>query len=194
MVAARRPFGTRAGRARLMLPMMTAEDVVFILDRLDAAGLPAWLDGGWAVDAALGEVTRPHADLDLIVEVDHVATMLAVLGGVGFELDHGELHSNFVLRDRAGREIDVHPVRFDARGDGIYRMENGEDWTFPHDGFSGTGRVGSRDVRCLTPDVQMLCHSTGYEPDETDVQDMRLLHERLGTALLPPFDRFVARR
>ena len=174
--------------------MMTAKDVVFIFDRLDAAGVAAWLDGGWAVDAVLGEVTREHADLDLIVELDDVVTMRATLAAAGFELTRGEPHSNFVLGDGAGREIDVHPVRFDARGDGIYRMENGEDWTFPAAGFTGTGRIGARDVRALTADVQMLCHATGYEPDEIDVQDMRLLHERLGTALLPPFDRLAAAR
>jgi lincosamide nucleotidyltransferase A/C/D/E len=174
--------------------MMTADDVVFILDRLDAAGVAAWLDGGWAVDAVVGEVTREHADLDLIVRLDDVATMRAALAADGFALTRGEPHSNFVLVDRAGREIDVHPVRFDPRGDGIYRMENGEDWTFPAAGFAGTGRIGARDVPALTADVQMLCHSTGYVPDEIDVQDMRLLHERLGTALVPPFDRLVAGR
>ena len=187
-------IGDPPRRARLVLPMMTADDVVFILDRLDAAGVAAWLDGGWAVDAVLGEVTRDHADLDLIVRVDDVATMRDALAADGFELTRGEPHSNFVLGDGAGREIDVHPARFDARGDGIYRMENGDDWTFPAGGFTGTGRIGARDVRCLTPDVQMLCHSTGYVPDEVDVHDMRLLHERLGTALLPPFDRLVAGR
>jgi lincosamide nucleotidyltransferase A/C/D/E len=174
--------------------MMTAKDVVFILDRLDAAGVAAWLDGGWAVDAVLGEVTREHADLDLIVELDDVVTMRAALAAEGFELTRGEPHSNFVLGDGAGREIDVHPVRFDAGGDGIYRMENGEDWRFPAAGFTGKGRIGARDARALTADVQMLCHATGYEPDEIDVQDMRLLHERLGTTLLPPFDRLVAAR
>ena len=174
--------------------MMTADDVVFILDRLDGAGVVAWLDGGWAVDAVLGEVTRPHDDLDLIVELDDVEKMRRVLAGDGFELVHGAPASNFVLRDRRGRPLDVHPVRFDARGDGIYRMENGEDWTFPAAGFGGVGRVGDRAVRCLSADVQMLCHATGYEPDAIDVRDMYLLNERLGTALLPPFDRLVERR
>jgi len=174
--------------------MMTAEDVVFILDRLDGAGVVAWLDGGWAVDAVLGEVTRPHADLDLIVELDDIATMRRVLAADGFELARGNLASNFVLRDPSRREIDVHPVRFDPGGDGIYRMANGEDWIFPAAGFAGTGGIGAREVRCLTADVQMLCHSTGYEPDEIDAQDMLRLHERLGTPLLPPYDRLVRGR
>jgi lincosamide nucleotidyltransferase A/C/D/E len=174
--------------------MMTADDVRFILDRLDGAGIVAWLDGGWAVDAVVGEVTRSHADLDLIVELDDVAAMRRVLATDGFALVRGDPVSNFVLRDRHDREIDVHPVRFDAGGDGIYRMENGQDWTFPAAGFAATGRVGDRVVRCLTADVQMLCHSTGYEPDEIDAKDMRLLHERLGTALLAPYDRLVVGR
>jgi lincosamide nucleotidyltransferase A/C/D/E len=169
--------------------MVTAEDVAQILDRLDRAGVEAWLDGGWAVDAALGEQTRPHADLDLIVVLDAVPAMVEGLGHDGFELVRGELVSNFVLRDASGREVDVHPVRLDDAGDGSYRMENGDDWVYPAIGFTGVGRVGGRPVRCLTPEVQMLCHSTGYEPDEDDVRDMQLLHDRLGIPLLPPYDQ-----
>lgn len=39
----------------------------------------AWLDVGSAVDAVLGEQTRPHADLDLIVRVDQLAALRQVL-------------------------------------------------------------------------------------------------------------------
>ena len=170
------------------IAMMTGHDVTTVLERLDGAGIDAWLDGGWAVDALLGEQTRAHEDLDLIVRVSDVPAMREALAGDGFELDRGETDSNFVLRDGAGREIDVHPVVFDAQGDGLYRMENGDDWVFPADGFSGHGRVEAREVRCLSADVQMLCHATGYTPGETDVHDMRLLNARLGTALLPPYD------
>ncbi|MFM7534474.1 MAG: nucleotidyltransferase domain-containing protein [Acidimicrobiales bacterium] len=38
-----------------------------MLDLLGGAGLDLWVDGGWAVDALLGEQTRPHADLDLAI-------------------------------------------------------------------------------------------------------------------------------
>jgi lincosamide nucleotidyltransferase A/C/D/E len=168
--------------------MMTESDVIELLDRLAGVQVVAWLDGGWGVDALLGEQTRPHKDLDLIVRVEDVPRMRAALARDGFRLVTGEPGSNFVLRDRRGREIDVHPARFDDDGNGIYRMENGEDWVFPADGFTGTGRVGRRNVTCLTADVQMVDHTTGYEPGETDFHDMRLLNERLGTRLLPPFD------
>jgi lincosamide nucleotidyltransferase A/C/D/E len=168
---------------------MTAADVVEVLDRLDDVNVEAWLDGGWAVDAVLGEQTRPHADLDLIVTVGDAPRMQECLRAAGFELVPGGTESNFVLRDPRGREVDLHLVRFDAEGNGIYRMAHGGDWVFPAAGFGGEGIVGSRRVRCLSADVQMLCHSTGYEPAATDFHDMRLLNARLGTALLPPYDR-----
>jgi lincosamide nucleotidyltransferase A/C/D/E len=166
---------------------MTAGDVATVLDRLEDAGIEAWVDGGWGVDALVGEQTRPHDDLDLIVRVADTRTMCEILADDGYRHVEGVLDSNFVLRDAGGRAIDVHPVRFQD-GDGIYRMENGRDWVFPADGFTGTGGIGDRSVRCLTPDVQMLCHSTGYVPGATDFHDMRLLNARFGTRLVPPFD------
>jgi lincosamide nucleotidyltransferase A/C/D/E len=164
-----------------------ASDVIEILDALASIGVDAWLDGGWGVDALLGEQTRPHQDLDLVVRVEDVAAMRSILAAAGFQLVEGVPDSNFVLRDGRGREIDVHPVRFDDHGNGIYRMENGEDWLFPAEGFTGRGRVRGREVRCLSPDVQMVDHATGYVPHETDFHDMRLLHERFGTKLLGPY-------
>jgi lincosamide nucleotidyltransferase A/C/D/E len=165
----------------------SAEDVVQVLDALDVAGVTSWLDGGWAVDAALGEQTREHQDIDLVAPLDDVPAVRAALALLGYELVEGAPHTNFVLRDARDREIDVHPVRFDADGNGVYRMENGEDWIFAAEGFSGRGRIGGREVRCLSPDVQMLNHAGGYEPHDTDFHDMWLLHERFGTKLLGPY-------
>jgi lincosamide nucleotidyltransferase A/C/D/E len=167
---------------------MTAIDVEMVLERLEQADIEAWVDGGWGVDALIGEQTREHLDMDLILRVDDVPAMREVLAADGFELVSGVPDSNFVLRDAAGREIDVHPVRFDAGRNGRYRMADGDDWVFPASGFEGSGRVGRRIVRCLTPGVQMLCHATGYVPDANDHHDMRLLNARFGTPLLPPFD------
>jgi len=164
-----------------------ATDVREVLDALDSAGIESWLDGGWGVDALLGEQTRAHQDVDLVVRVSDVATMRSVLAGHGFALVEGVPHSNFVLRDGRGREVDVHPVRFEDGGNGIYRMENGDDWIIPAEGFTGRGTIGGRTVRCMSPDIQMLNHAGGYEPAETDFHDMRLLNERFGTALQGPY-------
>jgi lincosamide nucleotidyltransferase A/C/D/E len=42
-------------------------NVVDLLRLFQAADLEVWLDGGWAVDAVLGEQTRAHRDLDIIL-------------------------------------------------------------------------------------------------------------------------------
>jgi lincosamide nucleotidyltransferase A/C/D/E len=165
---------------------MTPKDVVEILGWLRGAEVDAWLDGGWGVDALVGQQTRPHKDLDLIVRDAHESRMRDVLSDYGFSQARG-VPQNFVLADQGGREIDVHPVHFDAQGDGHLMSEDGEPFGYAAEAFAAEGTVSGQRVACLSADAQMSSHSWGYMPGDTDVHDMRLLHDRLGTPLLPPF-------
>jgi lincosamide nucleotidyltransferase A/C/D/E len=167
--------------------MLSSEDVVQLLDWLSEGDVEVWLDGGWGVDALVGEQTRVHKDLDLIVLGEHASSMRELLSRHGFEHVRGP-DWNFVLRDGAGRVVDVHPVRFDEEGKGHLITEAGEPFVHPADAFTAVGRIEWRDVRCLSAEAQMVNHSDGgYLPGETDFDDMRLLNERLGTTLLPPY-------
>jgi hypothetical protein len=65
-------MGPIAGPGREPRLEMSAGEAVELLTHLGANGVDVWLDGGWAVDAALGMQTREHDDLDLIVELQHV--------------------------------------------------------------------------------------------------------------------------
>ena len=65
--------------------MVTAEDVVSIHRRLLDNGIQVWLTGGWGIDALLGEQTRPHKGLDVIVLLDDVARLVEVLGQDGYD-------------------------------------------------------------------------------------------------------------
>jgi lincosamide nucleotidyltransferase A/C/D/E len=148
-----------------------------------------WLDGGWAVDALLSTQTRPHKDVDIIVRVADLEGLRHCLAGRGFEIQAGGTDSNFVLANRCGLEIDVHAIVFDQQGNGIYRMANGSDWIFPAGGFSGRGIVRGVKVRCLSAEVQVLCHAHGYVPTEKDLRDMELLQARFGVELPPQLQR-----
>ena len=114
---------------------MDSHDIIVMLDLLESSDMLVWLDGGWGVDALLGKQTRPHKDVDIIVRVDDVPAMISLLGHRGFDLVEGRPPSNFVLKDSQGREVAVHPVRFDEKGNGVYRMLSGEDWIYPAAGF-----------------------------------------------------------
>src|SRR5262249_51630581 len=112
-----------------------------------------------------------------------------LLAARGFRVREGEPPHSFVLADGAGLEVDVHAVRFDGDGNGVYRMQNGGDWGYPAEGVSGRGLVGGAAVRCLSPAAQVLCHAHGYAPVEEDFCDMERLAERFGLHLPPQLRR-----
>jgi lincosamide nucleotidyltransferase A/C/D/E len=173
---------------------MEAAELVRILESLENAGVIAWLDGGWGVDALLGEQIREHDDVDLVVELTEAPRLIEVLGGEGYKLVAGRAPRSFVLVDAAGRQVDVHPVAFDQEGGGVYEMDDGWSWVYPARGFTGRGVVAGRSVRCLTADVQVLVHD-GYELTEKDYLELRLLHDRFGVDLPSGVrDRALARR
>jgi lincosamide nucleotidyltransferase A/C/D/E len=168
---------------------MTADAVVAFLGLMEASGIDVWLDGGWGVDALLGEQTREHGDLDVILSVDDLPRLLAASRAAGYALQPGGTERNFVLRDESGHEVDVHAITFDGRGFGVFALPDGRKWPFPPSAFAGRGRVLGKEVRCLSAEAQVQCHSQGYVPDEHDLQDMNLLQDRFGVVLPLAFCR-----
>jgi lincosamide nucleotidyltransferase A/C/D/E len=171
---------------------MSSSALVGLLQLLDRATLPVWLDGGWGVDALLGTQTRPHQDADIILSVAAVPKLQEILGRRGFAIQRGAPPHSFVLADHSGLEVDVHAVVFDADGNGVYRMQNGENWIYPAEGFGGRGVVNGSRVRCLSPAAQVLGHAHGYLPTEKDLRDMELIQQRFGVDLPPQLRRNLA--
>jgi lincosamide nucleotidyltransferase A/C/D/E len=168
---------------------VSSDDALAILAALDAAGIPACVDGGWGVDALVGRQTRPHDDLDLVVALDQAEQIRAALGERGFDTLEDQLPVRFVMAHPALGQIDFHTVRFDAEGGGVQPQPGGGSFRYPPEGFTD-GRIGGRPVRCISAAVQMLCH-LGYEPKPKDVHDVRLLHRELGVALPAAWARLV---
>lgn len=162
---------------------MTSDAVLEFLNFMEASSIDVCLDGGWGVDALLGEQTREHGDLDIILRVEDLPRLIAVTRAAGYALQPGGTETNFVLKTESGREVDVHAIAFDERGFGVFALPDGRKWPFPPSAFLGRGRIRGKDVRCLSPEAQVICHAQGYTPDEDDLQDMKQLQGRFGVVL-----------
>ncbi|HET9017595.1 MAG TPA: hypothetical protein VFN57_18485 [Thermomicrobiaceae bacterium] len=157
-----------------------------VLDRLERAGIRCWLDGGWGVDALVARQTRPHVDLDLVLAADDIDPAVAALADLDLAVAESDLPTRLVLAGDRGRAVDIHPVRFTAEGDGLQTLQDGRVFAYPVAGFQAVGYVDGRPSRCLSVDVQVLCH-LGYPPDDTDRHDMHLLREAFGVDLPAPY-------
>ena len=165
---------------------MRPEQATRLLDHLERAGIAVWVVGGWGVDALLSEQRRSHDDLDLIVGIDDVPRLQEVSKSQGYIFQHGEAPLGFELVTPDGHQVDVHPVTFDERGDGIFQMGNGITRTYPAEELAGTGHIAGRQVRCLTPEFQMRVHA-GYELSDKDDETVRILQERFGVEPPPGY-------
>jgi lincosamide nucleotidyltransferase A/C/D/E len=173
--------------------MITADDAINIYHRLLDNNIQIWLVGGWGIDALLGEQTRPHKDLDVIMPVDDVERMCELLSHDGYKLGylweenlwtvdaHGaKTATAFVLQDAEGRELDAHAMRLDTEGNGIPAWD-AEGRILKRQDLAGEGVIAGVTVPCFTPEMQMACH-TGYELPDKHLRDLEQLHEKFGVA------------
>jgi lincosamide nucleotidyltransferase A/C/D/E len=143
-----------------------------------------WLDGGWGVDALLGEQTRSHDDVDFVVEHNQLNSLVSVLSNLGYkEVPRDDSRAwNFVLGDETGNLVDIHVIKIDLSGDGVYGpIENGEFYSAQ--ALTGIGIIQSTSVKCLSPEYQLVSH-TGYKLQEKDFMDVRNLCQKFN--LKPP--------
>lgn len=169
---------------------MIAADVISLYTELENLGITIWIDGGWGVDALLGEQSRPHQDLDIAIEQKDVLKLRQFLEARGYkEIKLEEARAwNFVLGDKNGREIDVHVIVMDGKGNGQYGpIENNE--MYPAAALTGTGSIDSRKVRCISPEWSVKFHS-GYTLREKDFRDVSALCKKFGFELPDAFAQF----
>jgi len=155
---------------------MRAADALDILDRMTALGIQIWLDGGWAVDACLGRQTRPHGDLDIVIEERHLAAAVDALMAIGYRpVPRDDTRPwNFVLGDTAGHEVDFHVIVIDAAGRGRYGPPDLGDFAYEPEALAYFGHIQGRPVACMPPDWLVRWH-TGYELRPNDIADVTAL-------------------
>ena len=158
---------------------MTSTDVLSIIQHLEVPHLFVSADGGWGVDALLGEQTRPHDDLDLVVDFEEIDAVNEAMALLGFQPWINEMPTRFVLKSPGDRRIDFHPMHFDDTGYAHQQLPGGKLFTCRIDALHGAGRIADREVPCLTVELQLAVH-IGYEPTATDQRDIQRLCDRFG--------------
>jgi lincosamide nucleotidyltransferase A/C/D/E len=86
-----------------------------------------------------------------------------------------------VLRDARGRQVDLHVLAFED-GDGWQTLPDGSRGRYPASELGYSGDIGSVEVPCVSPALQ-LRHHLGYEPTDRDRRDMKLLAVKFGLKL-----------
>ena len=102
---------------------------------MQTADIPAWLFGGWGLDARIGRITREHGDVEFWVERVHAGRSKAVLVGAGAEAlatQPPEEACEFLLDG-----VPFSTAYFDRRPDGSFSQPLGRwsDWLFPPGSF-----------------------------------------------------------
>lgn len=166
---------------------MTEQDVITVLHIFDQHDISVHVDGGWAVDALLGEQTRTHEDLDIAMQHKDVPKLRELLAEHGYKeiLRDDSRPVNFVLADDAGHMIDVHSYTFDAQGNNIFGVE------YPFESLTGIGTIAGQQVDCISPEWLVKFH-TGYEVDMNDYKDVSALCKKFDLKLPDDYADFVS--
>jgi hypothetical protein len=127
-----RPTGAKNDRAAAQLGVIKA-----VVDTLGAAGIPAWLFGGWGLDARIGRITREHGDVEFWVEGVDAGRSKAVLveaGAVALATQPPAEACEFTWDG-----VEFSTAYFVRQADGAFSQPAGRwpDWIFPPGSFGG---------------------------------------------------------
>jgi lincosamide nucleotidyltransferase A/C/D/E len=165
---------------------MSGDVVVELMQLFNQQSIDVVVDGGWGVDALLGEQTRSHADVDIALQHKDVPKLRALLEARGYkDVPRDDTRDwNFVMGDEQGHEVDFHSYTFDAHGTLVFGVE------YPLDSLTGTGSIQGQPVKCISAEWMVKFH-VGYDLDENDYRDVSALCERFGMALPAEYERFT---
>jgi aminoglycoside-2''-adenylyltransferase len=163
-----------------------------VVNALGAAGIPAWLFGGWGLDARIGRITREHGDVEFWVERTHAGrsrTVLVEAGATALATQPPEESCEFTW-DGA----DFSTAYFDRRSDGSFSQPDGRfsDWLFPPGSFGDEpGTLDGMPVLAMSV-VGMLAMKEQYPRlrnggpwRQKDIDDIEVLRRLAETDVRP---------
>jgi hypothetical protein len=106
-----------------------------VISVAQSAGIPAWLFGGWGLDARIGRITREHGDIEFWVERVHADRSKAVLVQAGAEALATQPPEESCEFTWDGASFST--AYFDRQPDGAFSQPLGRfsDWLFPPGSF-----------------------------------------------------------
>ena len=106
-----------------------------VVNALGAAGISAWLFGGWGLDARIGRITREHGDIEFWLERTDAGRSKALLAEAGATVlaTQPPVESCEFTWDG----VDFSTAYFDRQPDGsfIQLLGRWSDWLFPPGSF-----------------------------------------------------------
>jgi hypothetical protein len=122
--------GAMSERADAQLRVIRA-----VVNALGAAGISAWLFGGWGLDARIGRITREHGDIEFWLERTDAGRSKALLAEAGATVlaTQPPVESCEFTWDG----VDFSTAYFDRQPDGssIQLLGRWSDWLFPPNSF-----------------------------------------------------------
>ena len=109
--------------------------------------------------------------------LDALDDTLEALKAKGYHVAQDWLPVRIELSD-ATSNVDLHPLHYDSDGGAWQAAPDDHRFTYPANAWVA-GRIGGRDVTCLSARQQRIFH-TGYELSDVARQDMALIerHDR----------------
>lgn len=178
-----RPGSPASGADRLDEPTLAQLAVLDQVGRLLApVSVRWWLRGGWAIDFLVGSITRPHADLDLVLWTRHRRRAQQALLAADCQLVRETARQ--VDRSSQGQELSL--VFLTRREDGTIVTDGIPAWTWRSDALSRRRYrlhgISARVVNAqqLLDEKQGYARGTGRPPRPKDLASMALLRQLLG--------------
>jgi hypothetical protein len=149
---------------------------------LGAAGISAWLFGGWGLDARIGRITREHGDIEFWVQgadAGRSKSALAAVGATALATQPPAESCEFTWDG-----VDFSTAYFDRQPDGSFSQPAGRwpDWIFPPGSFGDEpGTLDGMPVLAMSV-AGMLAMKEQYPQLRNggpwrpkDIDDMRVL-------------------
>jgi len=144
-------------------------EIASVSSALQVSTVPWAIAGGWAIDLALGQVTRPHHDVDVAVFRADQATLRAELAGWTFEMvrdgERVPWPTGVLLEPPVfeiyGRPPDAGPA---SAIELLLDDRAGDEWIYRRDPavrrpLKLAQRCGPAGIQLVAPEIVLLCKS-----------------------------------